>query len=218
MTFKNREPIYIVSIIVIFLIFLGIDHLKEKQISDYQFELDHYKNEAKEFETKSGLQASRISTLEGTVENIEKVMGDSLKVLERELGLKSKKIEELINANTTTEIDVDIPIDSTGSGLVINRFFEIGVKSNTHSMNFRAIIKDSLTFVRYQHGKWYQKKTLTMDGISWSPYTRITGIKDISIKDNPNKYAVVIGPGLMYYDEKIRPTISITAGWKIIER
>lgn len=219
----NKSKTHIIYASVIgFLIFSFtlLLNLEQKRSESFKFERDTYKEKTFLFYTESGKNAARIKSLEGTIGNLRTVYSDSLKKLEEELNLKDKTIKSLSNATTVTSGEAET--DSTGS--FNNRWIQINIKPKDLSepclsvSTVSFIIKDSLTFVRYKKGKWYQKKEVVMDGISWSPYTEITGIKDISIKENPNKYTLVVGPGVMYYDGKIRPVLSITFGWKLLER
>lgn len=213
------RPFHTILIAVAFIIVLLVKNCsKDREIEDLSFQNQYLTQQTEVFKTTNGKQAARIETLKGEINNAYSIYGTKIDSLEHELDLKAKRIEDLININTETRIDTVIVLDSTGSGWVDTRWLSIGVDTSPSTVRLNALVRDSITFVRYRRGKWYQKKTLTMEGISWSPYTVITGIQDVSIKDNPNKFALVAGTGLTYYDGKIRPVITITFGYKLLER
>jgi hypothetical protein len=211
----NQQTLLRTIVIGAVIAILSIVVLTVAKFEGMRTERDSYKSladaqvkEVKYWQDKEGRSRAQAQAAEASTKSILHVHNTEMQDLRKQITGLNKNISNLksyISTRVSTADTVFIPLRDTVYSNVSSKTFNYkdewtsidGLIVND-SVSLKYQVKDSLTFVTYYKKQGlFKPKLLMIDGISYNPNSRITGLKNITVaQPRPKRFS--IGPYLGY--------------------
>lgn len=197
----------------------------QTEVDSYRSLAESSQKEVKYWKDKDGLSHARAQSAEATTKAILEFQKNEIKDLQKQIGGLNKNLSNLNNYITTgvkTSDTIFVTLrDTISVGNIRKRLFtytdewsRIDGEIDSIGLRLSYEVRDSLTFVSYYKKQGlFKPKKLFIEGISYNPHTRITGLKNIQVAQ-PRRKRFGIGP-YIGLDVQGKPSIGIGLQYNI---
>lgn len=221
-----------ITVIIIGLLLLLLSLLLGNKVVRYGSRLDKAQQnialkdqEIELIKTREGNWKTKALSIEGDLKTLEISHQKELKELEGLFNVKVKHLESALSMDNQTEITIGVKPDSV---LIVkkdtvyleeiffhdyNPWYRIQGSTTISEVSIDLLVFDSISVVSYwKREGLFKDKTLQIEAISHNPYTKVTGLDNISVQGGRvGRFSVgpYIGIGI---SQSLTPSLQVGVG------
>lgn len=227
---KKSKPFWgLLLILCIIVVVLLADRSRLKSNTDSALSLARTEIKAAAiWKNKHGLSQAKASAAETNIGTFKKLYGDSLRDLHNQIhGLNRSlsNLHSLVAVSSKTDLQINTEVrdtavtlpDSTTTTKRVASYHDAWTNASVifgeDSAEWKLSFRDSLVLASYwERPKFWKERKLFVEGITYNPHTKFTGLRQVAITQPKNKF--VVGP-FVGITVTGKPTLGIGLTYKL---